>query len=158
MTSREIQIARCSIRTPAACNRRPVLAPPEAFSDEAATEEVRRRFHKTHDPNRLGPDSLAVTLRLGRSCAGWAEKPTSREFYDAVRAAVPDDRQRALLRTWIQEATAEDIMFAWAEGAYTVRQLARGLHASGNADSLNCIDLNGLAAGSAWPSEPAATA
>ena len=46
---------------------------------------------------------------------------------------------------WIQEATVEDIMFAWAEEVYTMRQLVQVLHASGNANSLACVDLNSLA-------------
>ena len=145
MTGQEIEILRCRVRTPEVINRRPILAPAEGFSDEVATEQIRNRFHTTHDSTRLGPDSRTVALRLGRSCAGWAEKPTSREFYEAVRAAVPDERQCAVLGTWIQEATAEDIMFAWAEEVYTMRQLAQALHASGNANSLACVELNGLA-------------
>ena len=145
MTGQELEILRCRIRTPEVIDRRPILAPAEEFSDEAATEEIRNRFHTTHDPTRLGPGSRTVALRIGRSCAGWAEKPTNREFYGAVRAAVPDERQCAVLGMWIQEATAEDIMFAWAEEVYTMRQLVHALHASGNANSLACVDLNGLA-------------
>ena len=108
------------------------LAPPEAFDDRAADDAFRARFHPGHDPSELGPQSRAVRNRLRASCAGWREKPEPEEFYAAIRAAAPSRRQRGLLACWLQEATREDFLYAWAEGVYTWRLLAEAIHGRGS--------------------------
>ena len=65
------------------------------------------------------------------SCAGWKERPTAGEFYEAVRADEPTDRQKTIIRMWGAEATLEDLVEAWAQHAYTFRQLVRALHRVG---------------------------
>ena len=133
-----------SVRTPAAFDtasetaRRRVendkwapatLLPAEAFSDEPAGEAVFRRLCAPEAPR--GRHAWAVRRRIMSSCAGWAERPTAGEFYDAVRASRPTDRQQAIVRTWGAEATLEDLVEAWAQQAYTFRQLVRALHRAG---------------------------
>ena len=57
--------------------------------------------------------------------------PSSGEFYAAVRADSPDERQRAILDAWSSEAEDLEVLDAWAEHAYTFRQLALALQCSG---------------------------
>ena len=104
------------------------LAPPEAFSDQMAPAEALDRLCPGGDPALTGRRSEAVYWRIVRSCAGWGEKPTSEEFYDAVRAASPTDRQTAIVLMWATEATLPELLRAWAQRAYTLRQLVRALH------------------------------
>ena len=127
--------------------RAPVtLAPSDAFDDREADEVFRTRFHPGHDPAQLGPQSRAVRNRLRASCAGWREKPEPAEFYAAIRAKAPSRRQRRLLACWLQEATREDFLYAWAEGVYTWRQLAEAIHRAGEQTRPRCADINTLAA------------
>jgi len=121
-----------------------VLAPAEAFDDTRPDEEFRERFHPDHDPGQLGRKSRAVRRRLGSSCAGWRRRPRTEEFYDAVHARSPSLRQKQLIRTWLQEASREDLLYAWAEGVYTWRELARAVHAAGEQTSPRCADINTL--------------
>ena len=122
------------------------LAPPAAFDDREADDAFRRRFHPGHDPTQLGPRSRAVRGRLRASCAGWREKPEPEEFYAAIRAPVPSRRQRRLIACWLQEATREDFLYAWAEGVYTWRLLAGAIHRAGEHTRPRCADINTLAA------------
>ena len=127
--------------------RAPVaLAPPEALDDRAADDAFRARFHAWHDPTQVGPRSRAVRNRLRASCAGWREKPEPEEFYAAIRAPAPSRRQRRLLACWLQEATREDFLYAWAEGVYTWRLLAAAIHRAGEQTRPRCADINTLAA------------
>ena len=121
------------------------LAPPEAFDDREPDDAFRARFHPWHDPAQLGPQSRAVRNRLRASCAGWREKPEAEEFYAAIRSAAPSRRQRRLLVCWLQEATREDFIYAWAEGVYTWRLLARAIHRAGEHTRPRCADINTLA-------------
>ena len=122
------------------------LAPPEAFDDRESNDAFRARFHPGHDPTQLGPRSRAVRNRLRASCAGWREKPEPEEFYAAIRAPAPSRRQRRLLACWLQEATREDFLYAWAESVYTWRQLAEAIHRAGEQARPRCADINTLAA------------
>lgn len=102
------------------------LLPPSAFSDDPATA---RDFERLRDPDaRTGRHADAVHFRLMSSCAGWKTRPTASEFYDAVRATRPTDRQRALVSAWGREATFHELLEAWAQRAYTDRELVRALH------------------------------
>lgn len=121
-----------------------VLAPPEAFSDETPNGETLKRFHWKHDPEQLGPRSRAVSARLGSSCCGWRKIPTAAEFYDAIRARKPSTRQKLLILTWLKEATKEDFLYAWAEGVYSWRQLAKAIHAANQHQTPRCADINTL--------------
>ena len=121
-----------------------ILAPPEAFSNEKPDKDILERFHSRHDPSQLGRHSRAVHARLSSSCAGWRTRPTAPEFYDALRTTDPTPRQRQLIHTWLQEATREDFLYAWAEGVYTWHQLAGAIHAAQHHRSPRCADINTL--------------
>ena len=145
MTLKEWRLARKKIKEKDRDAEPTTLAPPEAFDDRRPDDAFRRRFHPRHDPEEVGPHSRAVRGRLGSSCAGWVESPSSKEFYEAVRTATPTQRHREIIKTWLGEATREEMLEAWAEGAYTWRQLARAIHRAGVAKSYRCCDINTLA-------------
>ena len=144
MSLDEWQALRASLKERDRDAEPPVLAPAEAFDDTRPDEEFRARFHPEHDPRQLGRSSRAVRRRLGSSCAGWRRKPRPEDFYDAVHASRPSRRERQLIRTWLQEASREDLLYAWAEGVYTWRELARAVHAAGEQTSPRCADINTL--------------
>lgn len=105
------------------------LLPPEAFSDD---EAPRHYFDRVCSPEaRTGRHAEAVRQRIMSSCAGWKRRPTASEFYEAVRAEQPTPRQRSIVRMWGLEATFAELIQAWAQRAYTDRQLARALHLAG---------------------------
>lgn len=108
-------------------HRRPcLLGPPEAYPDELAPASYFDHWPE-HDPARMGATSEAVTRRLTSSCAGWERRPTAADFYAAVRAERPDAEQKALLGTWAREASYLDLIDAWGERVYTIRQLVAAL-------------------------------
>ena len=121
-----------------------VLAPAEAFDDRLADDAFRRRFHPNHDPKRTGRHSRAVEGRLASSCASWREKPDSVEFNDALHAKEPTRRQAEIIDVWLQEAEREEMIVAWAEGAYSWRMLAAAIHRAGLTRSPRCADINTL--------------
>ena len=102
------------------------LLPPDAFSDRPASEDSFRRLCAPGTPR--GRHAPAVRLRLASSCAGWKRRPTAEEFYDAVRAEQPTERQASIIRMWGTEATTGDIIEAWVQRAYTLRQIVAALH------------------------------
>ena len=109
-------------------HRRPcLLGPPEVFPNEPAPASYFNDW-TGHAPGRMGPASTAVARRLASSCAGWPERPSAAEFYAAVHAERPDLRQKALLATWAREASYLDIIDAWGEHVYTIRELVTALH------------------------------
>ena len=77
----------------------------------------------TERAGRRGANRLELR-RLG-------ETPDTGEFYEAVRAERPSERQKAVVLMWVTEATTHEIMAAWAQHAYTFRQLARAAAAAG---------------------------
>ena len=127
------------------------LRGPEVFRDEGPTEEESRRLGRGRNRDETGRNSITVKLRLAGSCAGWRKRPSSGEFYDAVRAAEPDRRQRAILHSFVQEAAWYELIAAWAEGAYTLRELVEALHRAGHAECRAARTLNRWAAA---PPEP----
>ena len=48
-----------------------------------------------------------------------------------MRTQQPSERQKAIVLMWVSEATTREIMAAWAQHAYTFRQLARAAAAAG---------------------------
>ena len=104
------------------------LAPPEAFDTERSNAAVRTECGLTTPPGETGRHSRTVRNRIARSCAGWPEQPTSEEFHDALRAREPTRRQQNLISMWMLEASNEDIILAWAEEAYTMRELVAAVH------------------------------
>ena len=120
----------------------PMLLPPERFSETRATADTKAKL-KT--PNRLddtGANSATVRRLLSRSCCGWRKPPTAAEFHEALHSDPPTSRQTAILETWAAEADDSELLRAWAEDAYTFRQLARALHRSGIQRSPMSVRLN----------------
>lgn len=120
----------------------PRLRRPEVFADIEPTAEETQRLSRARGPEETGRNSITVELRLARSCAGWSERPKSWEFYDAVRADEPDERQRTILHVFAQEADWHELISAWAEGAYTLRELVAALHRGGHAQCRAARALN----------------
>ena len=108
-----------------------LLLPPERFSDEPATPWHGQRIGAPTAPEKTREHSLAVASRLGFSCAGWPRRPSSVEFYEAVRGNPLTERQVAILDTWATEANWPELMAAWTQHAYTFRELVTALHRAG---------------------------
>lgn len=107
------------------------LAPPEAFGDWHLTPDRAQRVHPTLDGRRVRERSGAIATRFTSSCAGWQRPPTAQEFYAAVRTEEPTGRDRDILEAWITETTPDEIVAAWAEQVYTLRELVAALHRAG---------------------------
>ncbi len=101
--------------------------PSNAFSDEEASP---RHFERLGEPDAGTARHAAAVVRrrIMSSSAGWKQRPTTGEFYDAVRAEHPARRQRAIVDMWGGEAIFYDFIEAWAPRAYIDRQLVRTLH------------------------------
>lgn len=100
------------------------VGPDEAFSDAyVEADDVA--------PENRGPNSPAIGALFRAKCCGWPRMPTAAECYAAMRTEVPTRRQMAVLSTVIGEGDAFDIVNAWHEGAFTWRQLARAMRATG---------------------------
>ena len=122
-----------------------ILAPPQAFSDRRADETIREQYLPGRNPSAIRARSSTVESRIRSSCCGWVTRPTSAEFYDAIHAETPTKRQRALIRMWTKEARPDEIVMAWAEEVYTVRELIAAIHRA-NADHPQVAkELNRLA-------------
>ncbi|MYH32102.1 MAG: hypothetical protein F4137_25390 [Acidobacteria bacterium] len=122
-----------------------VLAPPEAFSARGADARLRDEYLPGHDPSAIRARSSTVDGRINSSCCGWATQPTSAEFYDAIQAEMPTKRQRALIRMWTKEARTDEIVLAWAEEVYTVRELVAAIHRAKADHPVVARELNRLA-------------
>lgn len=122
------------------------LMPAEAFDDESATDADLHRLVRNADAAATGPHSAAVASRMAGSCAGYREPPTASELYDAIRAERHTSRQRTLLRMWANEPEWHELIAAWAERVYTLRQLVAALHRAGIARSRHSRTLNRWAA------------
>ena len=66
------------------------------------------------------------------------------EFHDALHAKEPTRRQAEIIDVWLQEAEREEMIVAWAEGAYSWRKLAEAIHRAGLTRSPRCADINTL--------------
>lgn len=112
-------------------DRPETLLPAERFEDAPAGERFTKLLRLSEPVTATGPDSPTVALWLGCRCAGWPRTPTSREFYDAVRARRPTSRQCAILDMWANQADWTEVLQAWAEHAYTLRGLVAALRSLG---------------------------
>ena len=107
------------------------LRPAACFSERRPTPRERAAIRPRGRPDEIRKQSGTIGARLASSCAGWTERPTSVEFYAAIRAERPTERQRHILDAWIREASWEEIVGGWADEAYTFRELAGALHRAG---------------------------
>ncbi len=109
----------------------PKLLPAARFADTRATPEQCAMVNAPTEPTDTGPKSRTIRMRLACSCAGWKEPPTSEEFYTALHAETPNERQQAILEAWSSEAEDIEVLDGWTEHAYTFRQLAAALERAG---------------------------
>ena len=109
----------------------PRVLPPTRFNDAEATPEQCAMVNAPTGPEDTGAKSKVIRMRLACSCAGWKRPPTSEEFYTAVRAETPNERQRAILDVWSSEAESCEVLDGWTEHAYTFQQLATALKRAG---------------------------
>ena len=111
--------------------RAAALAQPGAFADENADRALRDRIGLSRQPDELGARSRTVGRRIASSCAGWPEPPTTHEFRAAIESEAPDVRQQSIISMWVMEATWRETLLAWAEEAYSWRELAGAIHRAG---------------------------
>ena len=103
------------------------LVPPELVPDIVAPQSL-RKMDPNWDDSLVGPKARALTSRIISSCAGWPKWPTSEELFDAFHAEEPTDRQKALIGMWVSEATDNELMDAWIQEVYTLRELVAAMH------------------------------
>jgi hypothetical protein len=101
------------------------LGPLEQYSDEYTPVERLRELRPSVDPAATGPRSQTVRGIICGGCSGWAEKPTSEDVYEALRAEQRTAAQRNAIGVLTKEADDDEVMHAHLEGAFTWRQLAR---------------------------------
>ena len=108
-----------------------MLGPAEAFSDELAPRDPGHWYWPKIDPRRTRENSRAVEFRLGLSFAGSREQQSTRDFYEAVHAKEPSERQQAIVYAFVMQATERDLIRAWVEQAYSWRVMVCALHKAG---------------------------
>ena len=112
------------------------VLPPERFSDKYASP----------DPEFVnegrGPESEAIRGLIAGSCCGWEEPPTSGEFYEAMRATAPTERQNVVAATLVAEASNDTLALAYLQGAFTWRQVASVLRRRGACSSRQARYVN----------------
>ena len=98
-----------------------VLLPADRFSDDYAPADA-------EVPGPKGRKSSVITDLLAGACSGWKQRPDAAEFYEAMRVAAPNARQRAIAGVLINEGTPDQVLLAQLQGAFTWRQLVRSMH------------------------------
>ena len=97
------------------------LAPADCYYDQSSEwpepETVRRRA-----------ESPALQDVINGCCRSWSTAPSTTELHAAFRTQNPTRRQVNLLRAWVIEANISQLVEAWAQEAYTVRQLVGAIH------------------------------
>ena len=104
------------------------LKPPEAFPDEPPPRELVAALYPPGSRRGRGRRSTILDVVVCSKFAGWPGPPSGEELYDAIHAADPTERQRCMVRAWATEATPGELVQAFGEGAYTIRELATALH------------------------------
>ena len=107
------------------------LGNPEEFPDDYVSEERQRHYLPDADTSRRGARAGTVEAVLASACGGWKREPTSAEFHEAVQAEQPTRRQLLIVATLAVESTWVELVKAHLEGAFTWRQLVRGLQGRG---------------------------
>lgn len=112
-----------------------LLAPAEEFSDDPAPEHVRPLYERWYAaPGIDKPICYAFRRTIASNCCGWSAPPSPEELSEAIHAAgEPTIRERLLISMWWNEATDDDLLNAWAERAYTWRELVAAVHRVGGA-------------------------
>ena len=110
-------------------NERPCeLAPPRAFSDKLAPENLHQRLYPGDDRRLTGRHSATAERILATNCAGCIEIPSAEDLFDGLRRSEPTPRQLLAVETWLLEASSEDEWRAWVERVYSWRLLVEAMH------------------------------
>lgn len=117
-----------------------LLKPTDAFDDEYCKDEAGTGKGR-------GPESGIIADLLTGCCAGWGVRPTSDEFYEAMRARTPTGRQKTIAGVLIDEATRDQVLLAYWEQAFTWRQLATAMRRKGifRRELAEFVNLHGAA-------------
>ena len=107
------------------------LHPAAWFPNRAITKDEQQRVVPWGTAGTLGDCSASISAHMASTCAGWVQIPRSQEFYAAIRAERPTERQRDILLQWTEEALPSAVFDAWAEGVYTIRELVGALERAG---------------------------
>ena len=110
------------------------VLPPERFPDDPLPEALQQRLLGSwHErPKASGPRHAPIVEgRFAQVCCGWQRAPSADELHDAIRAAEPTDRQRAVFTTWLYESEEYELLEGWAQGAYTLRELVSAMYRHG---------------------------
>lgn len=101
------------------------IAASEAFSDEIDTRDAPKKPRTGITITRANADKYDVINTVFDSrCCGWKQPPTAREFYEALKAEQPDERQCGILRCWFNEGGPEAWIKAKRRGGYSWRTFA----------------------------------
>ena len=121
------------------------LLPPERFTHQKCSTEQRNSVLPGSGAATIRENSSVISGHQTSTCAGWKVRPTPREFYDAIRASEPSRRERLILRQWTEEARPREVLLAFAEDAYTMRELVTALHRAGLKTCRLARVINGFA-------------
>ena len=97
------------------------LLPPEAFNAE-----------RPRGPHPLDRVEGTFTSRLN----GVADPPTAADLASAMDGACTrplTEREERAVWTWLNEATTAELVHAWLDGAYALRELVAAMHRVGGA-------------------------
>ena len=110
------------------------VLPAERFTDEPMAEDRKRELLGESYAKSVqtgARNSITVEGRFAQICCGWPTPPKPAELYDAIRASEPDQRQRAVLTTWLCECDQWELLRAWADGMHTLRELVTAMYRHG---------------------------
>lgn len=101
------------------------IAASEAFSDEIDSRDAPNKPRTGITITSENADKYDVVNGVFASrCCGWVRPPTAREFYEALEAAEPDERQCGILRCWFSEGGPDAWIEAKRRGGYSWRTFA----------------------------------
>ena len=117
------------------CSGPATRAPPRVFfqADERLHQVARRQVRVGRAARIEKIVSLRRLVRRQRFARGWRERQPSGTGARGPAATEltkprPDPRQQALIATWAKEASYLDIIDAWGEHVYTIRELVAAFH------------------------------
>ena len=109
---------------------------PKKFEDEYASADP-----EFANEGR-GPDSDAIRGLIAGSCCGWRSPPTGEEFFEAMRASAPTERQQVVAGAVVAQASNDTLALAYLQGAFTWRQVASALRRRGAYSSRQAMYVN----------------
>lgn len=80
----------------------PRVLPPARFSDARAEPWQCKMINARTAADETGPRSATVRMRLTSSCAGWKQRPTGEEFFEAIRAETLTGMHETAASCWTE--------------------------------------------------------